>query len=89
MVLSGHCLRFVGLLPHIEIRLNIMNGAKCALKYNHLSKQLKFICKDGLTKLLSWAGLELSSNHGDQSVCYKLCLEAQAAHLFPMASGIE
>ena len=69
-----------------------MTSNKC-LKYSHPSKAQRLLCMDGLT----WTTFPVQTptravyqlSYG-QTVAYKLCREAQAAHLFlqvPMGVG--
>ena len=44
MVMSGHCLHFMGFLPNIG---DVVMTSKMCLEYNHHSKQLMFLCVDG------------------------------------------
>ena len=60
---TGSCLHFMGLLPNN--RMNVLN------KYNHLSKPIRFICMDGLTKPLFLGRLRLERVDG-RSVVYIL-----------------
>ena len=73
MFMSGRCLHFMGLLPNTWM-------SRHPLKYNHQGEPKRLICMD----VLNWTCTDRLSGLPviRWSVLFKLCLEAQAAHIF-------